>query len=76
MFERRTRENEADDFESPGARLRRVQRIVKWQFAVYLNIHHHPNLARISHNPIERSSLFWYNFCIQKELNRRQGAVL
>ena len=31
-------------------------------------------LARISHNTIEKSSLFWYNFFIKKELNQRQGA--
>jgi len=32
-------------------------------------------LARISHNPIEKSSLFWYNILKTRKLTRRQGAV-
>jgi hypothetical protein len=33
-------------------------------------------LTRISHGTVEKSSLFWYNFCIEKKLTQRQGAVL
>ena len=31
-------------------------------------------LARISHNTIEKSSLFWYKSLIEKNLNQKQGA--
>jgi len=32
-------------------------------------------LACISHNPVEKSSLFWYNVLKTRKLTRRQGAV-
>ena len=31
-------------------------------------------LTRISHNTIEKSSLFWYKSLIEKNLNQKQGA--
>jgi len=32
------------------------------------------DLARISHNAIEKSSLFWYNLLKTRKLTKRQGA--